>query len=1516
MGSDIQPLSGAACRVRRGLILALLSSLALSTARPVFAAERHYPYDGLGGPVDAEGNCYNCHTLDKAEGVTNTSYIQGSARTMSAILSKNAGVAPDHLGCTFCHSSIASATMMKEVFSHFGTKVSSHPLGRRFDNGVNTDGEYFSTIDLNPANNAYELDCVDCHDPALLAPDIAVGPDFPYVGHIAKTDALRVNNLKMLKGGVAAAGAYDDLCRLCHAAGQMDPVASHADGSNLNPIVEDDATRLQTTPAVNPQNDKTQCAKCHDSHYSGKVRLFNDGHELDTPIDGDNCTAVCHFPGDANGNYNNHGHNKGTSTYKYRLGQVNFTTGSAIALTMPCTGCHAGLATGNPGTRAPHVRGPVGADNQAKYLTRFNLDKQTIPSDDGGSIYGNPLRGTCTYCHQTYEEHVVATAGASDVGCLDCHDEHGEGSGVGSNAFMIPEKSKANGVYNQAIPGYRLKAGLETVSFATPRYRPDGVSNSPNIDFYKGAADTGACDNAECHGKWGASLNDLMTAGGSVNHTGSPRSGGIDCEGCHRHNGDSGGGWRAKDSCDTCHAASGLVHADPNESAISHNTKHRAGSYITDCDVCHPHHGEIPADGSGLHADGTVQFKTKAAGGKLDSTLSYAVGAFPNTDCNSVNGCHDADANEWRAGSLGADACEDCHDAAAKGIREAALKSMDQGWWTSSSPGSATAKHLKHINAAATYVATDCDDCHGANAAAGAHGLHKNGAVDNVVNYVPGNQTCTNACHATAAGDWTSGGALACVECHAGANTAGGGANLPASGLHAVANATRHDAALQSGTCVNCHSAGSPSSAHLNGTLNSSMSATFAFSANVVSYGSAAGCQAAASCHGGGDGGTWRRRWIGVVDAVPGTVGNDTPGQPVCQNCHGDFSGWRWSGADPTTTSHTDPYAGNAGDQMNQHSGCERCHGWGGAAYTRTWKTGNHGNGSIEMNGPDATHGTAAGNQYNDATGGCAFACHGGAFAMNTSSGWAAVYGNYGIGDCGACHGPGGAGPTVVWPAGNAVGRRTAYGSHLGAATAEEANGFLGGIGGAWAGQCNKCHDTHGGSIKVPAPPVSWTDPSGRLTGTNMRTRLGLTYSLESNVAVHLGGTAQGGASEAEFCWACHDANTVSEWGFNTKTTPAGFPVATFTTPDGNQESENHGWTYTTAGHTAKTSDWTQGYWMSQYDAILARRIASVHSTSFDPAGQSSSVAANVDAAGLVNRTSPTLEARAYLRCSNCHDVHDTFGPNGKPYLRGTSIGNPYPPELPPRSSYAYTAGANVSYPTPRGRSTARDKGGYFIDQNSNWPTNNAAMDTLQETAELCTLCHGSNVDTLDFYTGKKLWRAPMVNGHSNAALGGTGANKADLFTGSRYGLGMAMQWNVGSPPYVCGQYGGECDSTYPLSWWMNGCCDGQQVIYNSGWFGGPGGSFTGQGGDFTNWYGTGTIGGANAPGQMAHKFTCSKCHTPHASGLPALLIQNCIDPALGTYTINGATGANLVANNCHRKTSTADGWHVLAPGQ
>jgi predicted CxxxxCH...CXXCH cytochrome family protein len=526
--------------------------------------------------------------------------------------------------------------------------------------------------------------------------------------------------------------------------------------------------------------------------------------------------------------------------------------------------------------------------------------------------------------------------------------------------------------------------------------------------------------------------------------------------------------------------------------------------------------------------------------------------------------------------------------------------------------------------------------------------------------------------------------------------------------------------------------------------------------------------------------------------------------------------------------------------------------------------------------------------------------------------------------NCIDCHAPTGKlnsnAPTVFWPGGNRPSppagiTQGAYGSHLIGTKADPA--FGGGTN--WNAQCNKCHTGHGGAVNVPLPPASWTDPSGRLSGTNMAQRLGLDiYSVDNGI--RLGGTSTSGPTEADVCWNCHAnvANNVSEWGFNTKTTPTGYPVVLNTSPgnfptqhDGTSDRVNQGWIYTSGSYSITTPDWTSGYWMEEYDNTIRRRIASVHTVSFDPAGQSSSVAANVNADNTVNRASPTLENKSYIRCSYCHDVHElnraqNDNTSGKPLLRGTWVGNPYPPELPPRSSYSYPTG------TPRNVSTNRDRGGYFIDQNSGWPTDNPAMNTPALTAGLCTLCHATNVDTMKFYTGSSLWLSGMVNGHSNSTLGGTRnlSIARDLFSGNRGGCGMGNQMcvggNVGTPAYEGCWYSP-----------TGGCC----VIMNDGWYGGVNppnaGTCTGYDGDYANWYTVpppNGIGGAKGPVSMAHKFTCSKCHSPHAAGLPALLTQNCIDTVLGTPPNSGQQDPRAV--NCHRKTSATDGWHKLAPGQ
>jgi mono/diheme cytochrome c family protein len=215
--------------------------------------------------------------------------------------------------------------------------------------------------------------------------------------------------------------------------------------------------------------------------------------------------------------------------------------------------------------------------------------------------------------------------------------------------------------------------------------------------------------------------------------------------------------------------------------------------------------------------------------------------------------------------------------------------------------------------------------------------------------------------------------------------------------------------------------------------------------------------------------------------------------------------------------------------------------------------------------------------------------------------------------------------------------------------------------------------------------------------------------------------------------------------------------------------------------------------------------------------------------------------------------------------------------------------------------SFSRSKGGYFIDVNSGNPTTSqTAMDSLEKTAGLCVLCHGSDVDGMDFYPGSSLWRPDTVNGHSNSTLGGTRANARNLFDGGpsdrNVPHGMTAQLELGVWENTDGSfywyYGtGGCDC--PPAW--------------SGWY---------PLADRDNWYNPGGIGGAWGAGTMAHKFTCSKCHTPHASGLPALLTTNCIDVRLPNPAGGWGHGLYPESSNCHRKSSVADGWHRLAPAQ
>ncbi len=645
---------------------------------------------------------------------------------------------------------------------------------------------------------------------------------------------------------------------------------------------------------------------------------------------------------------------------------------------------------------------------------------------------------------------------------------------------------------------------------------------------------------------------------------------------------------------------------------------------------------------------------------------------------------------------------------------------------------------------------------------------------------------------------------------------------------------------------------------------------------------------------------------------------------------------------------------------------CESCHG-GGA------NTADH-PGHLSMTGsePDFAGG------FTWTTPNCTNYCHG----PSGLNDW------YSVADlnCEACHASPYLGPTVVDTTGAGTGMDAAgYGSHLKVVKSETINGATN-----WTAHCRSCHPYHTGGVTVPLPPTNWSAASGTfspLNGTDMQYKLGLQFPVTGGI--HLGGTNEGlakyatGSTEADICWNCHGADdTINEWGYNADTNGT-YPYTKLTDLNGiTSESHNYGWVYQNSNWTTMTSAWVDaggnGYYRKDGyqhstettpDYFLSRRITSVHSVNFTDGNQISSVGTAIDGSG--NVVPAAQEPAAKIRCTYCHDVHDqnravidmatgtTETATGRPYLRGTWFGNPYAADMPPLNSYTYpiTGGPGVGQRFRKGTSTTieffdangvprlfankeiQSKGGYFIDQNSDWPAAGKNED-LSDTAGICVMCHGNDVNNMDYYTGNSMWRSDQVNGHANAALGGSGtghANARNIFDGRRgastsTGMFMAAQDGVNYRDYgdkTSVKGSGPYRSEFNEAAKSNGA---NSPPRNTGWYGGTIGSTT-RGGQYGTWYSgitsatnTASIG-TNGTTARAHDFTCSKCHSPHATGLPALLITNCLDFNTSNWirTANssvkkGPTTTNAFAkraqNNCHRNEGTTTGWNRLNTAQ
>ncbi|ALC15453.1 putative multiheme cytochrome c [Desulfuromonas soudanensis] len=825
------------------------------------------------------------------------------------------------------------------------------------------------------------------------------------------------------------------------------------------------------------------------------------------------------------------------------------------------------------------------------------------------------------------------------------------------------------------------------------------------------------------------------------------------------------------------------------------------------------------------------------------------------------------------------------------------------------STGSGTAgKHDLHVNT----LAYGCNTCHtgwetngempkggdiniGFNALGDTVGTYDGRTIASGATYTKpvgttvnqtGTLTCSAIyCHGNASPEWSDAGTAVCGSCHGDAT----GAPLEVAGDGDLSGAIigtkvgKHDAHVNPSrgnfACSLCHLGAT----HVNGG-----GAEIAFDA--AAGGSAAFASGTSTCS--------------SLACHSNAVWNTTS-SGGCTFCHGypPVAGGKHA-AGVTAVNHDKLSATGVFDN---HDECSYCHGVKGdagrttavildpltlkglASKTYVWAT-DHGDGKVTMNGDtDANTTNDAG--YSTTNAGCGTAaCHANDATHQLTTGGAALVTkkDFGPGACATCHGDATKAATVP---------------QVGAASSHVKVTKV-----AAYGDCTDCHAGH-------------TTATGGVDIPN-NTTVGINYSTAGHAGIQLGGTGTNATiaaltTEAQICWACHDlpANVISEWGVNQKAATGSSPY-------------NYG--------TLTLSNWTTASWSSSRSQF-GYKTGAIQSTHTANPAKTYPLTGDTLTANAGGGFTETRNDVRDIRCSYCHDVHELAKAAGDtklgtPYLRGTWMGNPYEEDGAPRSGTGNnlataTAGAygnlNNWGSVPRADISMRYLGGFYIDQNNAVPMSTTATNagtaasnptsgwTLANSAGLCTMCHGTNVDGMDEKAGEALWVGS--NGHSNAVIGGTGSAKVNIYD--------ARGGSTGNNPYA--HYSGWATDPGRSNQGFRGNATGTMATYNLphvGTAAAPGSGTTRPykyktlTGGFETLTPAVQVAGQTTAQTQYHKFSCSKCHNPHASRLPKLMITNCLDTKHNTWdnvyqTVNTTNNVNVTlsnftsAQNCHRLT-------------
>jgi hypothetical protein len=1219
------------------------------------------------------------------------------------------------------------------------------------------------------------------------------------------------------------------------------------------------------------------------------------------------------------------------------------------------------------------------------------------PNLDGANPFrlksGFSCNNIAAGCHSVsglYTTHEQATAGSKytwsfGAKCVDCHDPHGDGSNLAMIHSDLADKgSKANWVRNAPDAAIEPMVFTSTAGTAADSY----AEPSPNFD--------GICQ--ECHTQTASFRDNTSAAAGThaANTSG--------CMNCHNHKND---GFKGA-GCNGCHGGDNATIGNKNFWPGGSGTLYpkRPGEHnvhiqrlatklgypfndtltdqqqITMCAYCHTY---TTAPGEGGHDDNVAPANV----GSFDRIWAsldvnnypvyadtapapgYSGGNGTGGSCSGID-CHNnvttPATHEWYDGATSN--CVMCHTKATSGSNPSS--GLHYG---ATAPTVSSTWHDNTLNG----NANDCLPCHTMPAYSAA-GTHINGTFSGN-STIAGDRTAlgltfstTNGYTQTAdnvgtcIGTWVSG-------CHPGGD-AGTWARRWDSSIH-------YGTLVSMAPCAGCH--GGFNNDWTFGTTANTTDGSVEHNRNwdgdgnpseVIGNHSNGTDKKCNSCHVYGDGAyVWGTHHRNNQITMNSTVGyqrtTTTPNYGCTNSCHASNVNHGMENSSWTLGS----LAGPALD-------CTGCHStiYNGGAGTH-----------IDADGPGTAFipGTTAGTtlcqachqqhaQASDNTGANKIIISTRDGSNNpiptmTDSGGNALYSTHGF---------------KIWLGGTAT-SNTAY------TTAPSAN--------TEAQMCWGCHEkvTQNHYTVASGTSVTITAPA-----TIAATGIGNKFPVGRWITVF--GSANA-ANNRTFKVATSSANsitvTIPQYNANLVSTAASTAVTIISPVSEWQVNEaaatgnidyDYGMLFSTIAGNTLVSDWTTGIWRSAkglnndpaHHPFWYKRgsTRSTHSANIGGTN-TAALTGTANSLGYAGTRTETKDAVANIRCSYCHDVHGTHdgirgdSVSGKPYLRGTWKGNPYPEDGAPQfgmtnftiqstntlaNTYPYgtITLTNTNYgvvpraaadPNNSGLVTVNKVGGFWIDQNSGDPNSGSSANA---TSSLCELCHGNGdgswsateIGSIDWtkdateggttISNYNLW-VSGYNGHANAVISGPGRGtnssaesyarniftrtlrgNATLDTGST----QTGKWN-----HNMGAVGGSQGVTFRASTtgylWYPRVAQNTELGTNAGpgsrpyamnvfaWNGGTGRSTVNSGTGLTQNITAGTEATHDAQANY-HTFTCSKCHNPHASRLPKLMITNCLDSNHNTWdnknTLTGNALPSPYTNLRHSQWSTAQNCHRL----